>query len=443
MPSRIYAENRLVVQDYLIQDSFTDSGELEDHAPDRDSLHGGWNEVVGDWEIVFNKASVTSAVFQNEFAMIDSGKRNVCIQADLTYGAGCNVTGIFGICGAGDLDHNCLGLYYIKDYGYLGIGIIDGAGTFAEYSWNVGETKKMMLVIEDNLVAGYINGEKKVARAMADYPTNTLVGLVQKNCDSNLWDNFRVSQGKLPTPSRSIRVGASYAVGRLAVQSAVWSPLDIADCELWLDVSQIVGLNDGDDVSAWDDLSGNSRHATQAIALDKPHFREAYRNGLAAVEFDGANHWMDLDLSSAIALADHTIIVACETRDTATTADQRFLYVNVAGDEFSLNSVTATAGKLGWFDGAWENAANATDAAQVLSFQLAAAGAEVFRDGVSIGDSLGLVAHQLADDAALCANTAGNYLFDGYLFEFLIYSPILNATDRAKVEAYLIAKWGI
>lgn len=223
--------------------------------------------------------------------------------------------------------------------------------------------------------------------------------------------------------------------------SSGWTPLSIAGLQLWLDASTITGVADNTDLSTWSDLSGNARHSTQSTAADKPHFQVAYQNGLGAVEFDGANHWLVLDFSSAVAAADHTIIIAAETRDTATNTDQRFLSFKVG--ELNINSVTSTAGKVGYWETNWVHAADATDAAQVLSYQMDNAGAEIFRDGVSIADSLTLVNRALGSDSAVGAFYDGRYQFDGHLFEVLIYSPMINATNRAAVEAHLISKWGI
>lgn len=242
--------------------------------------------------------------------------------------------------------------------------------------------------------------------------------------------------------SGAISIGALGSYGAIC-RVPSFNPMNISGLALWLDASRIPPQADNSDLAAWSDLSGNGRHCSQATAADKPHYKVAYRNGLAAVEFDGADHWMDLDLSSAISLAAHSFFIACETRDTATNTDQRFLYVNVGGDEFAISSVTASVSRLGWFDGAWESTPVATDAAQVLTYQLDDAGAEVFRNGTSINSGLGLVEHQLADDAALCANAAGDYQFDGHLFELLLFSPMISTAHRQQVEDYLLAKWGI
>lgn len=231
-------------------------------------------------------------------------------------------------------------------------------------------------------------------------------------------------------------------LGEGVVPSGEWTPLDLPGLVLWLDASTITGIPDGGDISQWDDLSGNARHATQAVALDKPHFREAYQNGLGAVEFDSVDHWMDLDFSSGIGAADHTFVFALETRNTGTNGDQRLLYFSPV-NLLSINSVTSTLGKVGYYDVAWVHAANATDAAQVLAFQLDNAGAELFRNGVSIAAGLPHTNRALGDPASLGANNTGLYQFDGHLFECVNCSPILDAANLVLLVNYLMAKWAI
>lgn len=246
-------------------------------------------------------------------------------------------------------------------------------------------------------------------------------------------------------PARVARVGSGYALNRVAV-SEDWSPLDIAGLQIWLDASQIPAQGDNTDLAAWSDLSGNARHCTQAVAGDKPHYRVAYQNGLAAVEFDGVSHWMDLDMSGgAIAADDHTIIVAYEERNSASNADQRILHRLAAGLHYvPAAAVTPTAGKIGYYSGQWIQAANAVDGAQVVAWQLhEVGGADLYRNGFEIATAQTHTNMSYEDDAALGADIGGNYPFDGFLFELLFYSPMLSAEDRAIVENYLLAKWGI
>jgi hypothetical protein len=74
--------------------------------------------------------------------------------------------------------------------------------------------------------------------------------------------------------------------------AAAFSPTDIAGLQLWLDASQIVGLNDGDPVATWSDLSGNANNATQATASNKPTYKTNQINSRPVVRFDGVDDFM-------------------------------------------------------------------------------------------------------------------------------------------------------
>lgn len=72
--------------------------------------------------------------------------------------------------------------------------------------------------------------------------------------------------------------------------AAAFSPLDIPGLQLWLDASQIVGLNDGDPVATWSDLSGVGNDLTQSTASKRP----TYSNTTSpCVIFDGVDDWME------------------------------------------------------------------------------------------------------------------------------------------------------
>lgn len=68
--------------------------------------------------------------------------------------------------------------------------------------------------------------------------------------------------------------------------SSGFKPSHIPGLQLWLDASQIVGLNDGDPVATWSDLSGNSRDNTQATVSKRPIWKTTY------VQFDGVDDFM-------------------------------------------------------------------------------------------------------------------------------------------------------
>lgn len=82
---------------------------------------------------------------------------------------------------------------------------------------------------------------------------------------------------------------AAMSGGKAVPPLPPFNPLDIAGLKLWLDASQIVGLNDGDSVTTWSDLSGQGNDVTQATASKKPTYQTAEINSLPVVRFDGVD----------------------------------------------------------------------------------------------------------------------------------------------------------
>lgn len=70
---------------------------------------------------------------------------------------------------------------------------------------------------------------------------------------------------------------------------AAFSPIDIAGLQIFYDARQLVGLNDGDAVATWSDLSGNSRDATQGTASKRPLYKTNVYGSDPALLFDGVD----------------------------------------------------------------------------------------------------------------------------------------------------------
>ena len=69
---------------------------------------------------------------------------------------------------------------------------------------------------------------------------------------------------------------------------------DASTIAFWLDASQL-GLNNGDPVATWTDVSGNGNDFSQGVVSNRPTFvQTSSLNGHPAVSFDGSTHYMEI-----------------------------------------------------------------------------------------------------------------------------------------------------
>ncbi len=69
-------------------------------------------------------------------------------------------------------------------------------------------------------------------------------------------------------------------------------PGDIPNLMMWLQADGITGLNDGDPVASWPDISGSCNSAAQTNSSKQPVYRTNQVNGLPAVVFDATDDGM-------------------------------------------------------------------------------------------------------------------------------------------------------
>lgn len=70
-------------------------------------------------------------------------------------------------------------------------------------------------------------------------------------------------------------------------------PKSISGLTLWFAAHRLTGLNDGDAVATWPDLSGNGYDVTQGTAANKPLYKTNIFKGLPALLFDGSDDYFE------------------------------------------------------------------------------------------------------------------------------------------------------
>jgi hypothetical protein len=231
--------------------------------------------------------------------------------------------------------------------------------------------------------------------------------------------------------------------------SKPFAPTDIAGLKLWLAADRISGLNDGDPVGTWADLSGNANDATQATAAKKPVFKVSILNGKPVVRFDGVDD----------VLANTGLLVAGNF--PASTAQMLVVFSIGAG----YNPATAAYGVLGtgtsansfWrYNGDGNGYLGEFRGARLAGYPVSmpTAGSHVFslKSGSGAGSyearidgvSKGAQNSSWAIRASLLVGSDDTpHYLNGDIAEVLIYGAALSSADNVLLEKYLGTKYGI
>lgn len=231
--------------------------------------------------------------------------------------------------------------------------------------------------------------------------------------------------------------------------SSGFKPSQIPGLQLWLDASQIVGLNDGDAVGTWNDLSGNGNDATQGTASKQPTFQTNEQNGKPGVQGDGVDDVLDF-ASAVVPTSNFTIYFVGKLTSSANTvrwmgncdssSADGFIMLSLAGGAMKRWILRRSAGGGADITLAGTQAAGTT---YCNTLTLSGAGSTGYVNGVSDGTSactqIGSSGNnlQLFNDGASTGGTFAPLL----IFEVLVYNTVHNTDQRSLVHGYLQAKW--
>ena len=220
----------------------------------------------------------------------------------------------------------------------------------------------------------------------------------------------------------------------------LWTPAALTT-SLWLDAADTttITLNAGN-VSAWNDKSGNNRHATQATAGSQPLYATNAVNGLNVVRPDTNNEFLGLD----VALGPGSIFMVYSTADGFTGATGRFLIGDRPGLTRYYYYHGGSSGSL-LFDSTYAAAINGSPAAARVNGTAIAP--------LSINKT---TAHSILALTALktggpwffsCLGTdnydSGNRTWIGDYAEVVVLPTAATTTQTNLLEGYFAWKWGL
>lgn len=238
--------------------------------------------------------------------------------------------------------------------------------------------------------------------------------------------------------------------------SVSFSPDDIAGLELWLDANQITGKNDGDTISTWSDVSGNSNNVTQATAGRQPTYKTNIFNGKPIIRFDDAA-WPNND--NLFSTATHTLPSGNGNYSAFIVFSQAMQVVSwnyafIWGGRSTKTGVhiLSPSGNGGEQGVAWIGYYGAGSAVftglndgnpHVISLIYNGTNHTPYKDsvvGTANNNNNGNVA---TTGIGVGCNGTEDEVFAGDIAEIIVYDTALSDANRGDVETYLIDKYGI
>lgn len=229
---------------------------------------------------------------------------------------------------------------------------------------------------------------------------------------------------------------------------AAFTPASISGLKLWLDASQITGLNDGDALGTWPDLSGNGNDVIQGAASKRPLYKAGILNGKPVVRYDGVDDALAnagfTDLAGAPSASLFTVKVQPASVGVlvALYSGCGFGTFNIANTKYwrvdNSCDVTGTPNWTAWhyesliFDGSQAGDSNRAKFRHNASPVTVSYGGAVpanlqLGNGVFVG---------ALDDL-------GGLSWNGDIAEVLLYSTPISGANLTAVESYLAAKYAL
>lgn len=224
-------------------------------------------------------------------------------------------------------------------------------------------------------------------------------------------------------------------------------PDTIAGLQLWLDASQLEGLNPGSQVATWPDSSGSGHLANQSNGASQPTYQPTALNGHPAVRFDGSDDY--LSFASAIVSGAQERTVVWVARPSA-IGNRGIIDLGEGSSPGAAFLVTPEHGvRVMGGNRLWQSPPSTT--APSIGVVVLTGGTtsqlSAWMNGSTLAvASTGGVAIQTSGIGAVgtwSVAPIGPNNFTGDIAELLVYDRALSDIERSNLEESLATKYGI
>lgn len=229
---------------------------------------------------------------------------------------------------------------------------------------------------------------------------------------------------------------------------SISAPTDIANCSLWLQAEQGAYVDagstlatNGQTVQQWNDLSGNTRHASQATSGSRPTYVTGVLNSKPALRFSGKNLQTTSFLGAGWNTACTVFLVCSRTSQTLTVA----LASNGVSGLYMGSSVSplAYAGSLSKLQNRSVNGRNTPLAAHVQTFRYSGSQKTYRVNGVGAVESCTGNLSLTGTLSIGAISSGGTFAWAGDIFEIIVYQAALTDQEVSDVESWLYARYGL
>jgi hypothetical protein len=232
------------------------------------------------------------------------------------------------------------------------------------------------------------------------------------------------------------------------------APIPLDGLALWLRADSGVSTNSAGAVTSWADGSPNFNTVSQTDGTKAPALIANAINGKPALQFDGANDFLEAPASSSLAITgDLTTLFVVNIDDYVT---YRAIWAKTAGPGGNLPAPTdyyllpstgiprAFHGATGGFNSVDGTSPLPMGAFSVAGWELAGTTLTHYLDGAENGSGETPSAGGDAGESLRIGTRGDNFTkLKGSLAELVIYNRALTDDERAQVTSYLQSKYGL
>ena len=212
----------------------------------------------------------------------------------------------------------------------------------------------------------------------------------------------------------------------------------------------------GSNVTAWNDISGNARHATQSTSSYQPTYGSTNINGGGTILFDGSNDFLTMANTTTLT-GNMTIYFVGKNNYTAATSGNgswmigsvenglSFGVRNSSGTYQIINEGTASFSMLGTGVTIAEGSGG-SGAVRQTNMCWSGNGSGTIRWNKSANGSFSRTGFNPSQPITIIGNymspAAAGVYYNGEMAEILIYDTAHNLATIQEIESTLASKWG-